>query len=710
MIVPSKIEPVTITLYRGVPFDKNYSDHFFRPPLTQQGVSLSGYSMEDILGNEFIYPRFVLSGTFNFNYNNGLVTNVILEVSNDFDSANYMVVTSTSKTFYYFITNVTILNHSNADYMITCKYDLELDVIATYQNEFMNSIKNYPVEVERKHCQRFPIGSGSALPYCSDMMLNEEYIGQCNPNIIKKVVTPNMNIENLSVTNVEDNRLKLKDIKWLYISASSFSQLNYKMEGYNGLKIPNVTIIIPLVTTFKMTWDGLGTPISINVEKWINEYYDNVGNYTAKISPYPPFNSFPNANITLTYGTDLYGRTTSELTLDFGDDVTSLGSGTYLLDVDETELYLFVMSDDKSVLILNNQNGTNYRYNYVPLTEVKSSKPTTSTSRDELYEVKMLFSPYTKYIMSAQYGIQQEIHPESAFSQHKPKSASIKMYNTDENSITYTYFSFLVTATAYGGDLTFSAFPTFATLGTNTSTYYRSINRGFINSPSYIYPIGSDALKTFQQTQQSSFTTQKVGQTIGGVLSVAGGIAGILTGHAVAGGLAIAGGVASIGKSISTSYAKYDDLANTPDTMSNVGANAVHDYAVGNTLHPYLVVYELSSSEKEMVFDYFYEYGYNVQRCCYFNTELYPSDYNDNNWVDSRIFTRYTFNYVKLSEDITNKITDNTIPFIVKQKLSNIFKDGIRLWMFLDKTTIGNIQFEWVAKLFKKDKENAEIY
>lgn len=719
MIIPSTLTPVTIVIYSSVPFTNKYEHHYYRPNFKKNNVSVPRVSYKQLLNQ--IYPtesinKHTMTGTYNFNYNNGLATTITLEVPSSFDSAMYMIVTAGTQDFYYFITNVTILNHTidSVTGMITVKYDLELDVLATYETDFANSIKDFPVLVERKHCQRFVPSELTAIPYCSDYATNEPMISNCNPNVIKEVLQPDMNIEYLTKFIMKNTSNKLSDIKWLYISASDFDGIVYKMQQYTKLSIPNITLVIPLVTTFVLHW-GSGADektITIDVEKFINEYYDAVGNYTAKVSPYPPFDFLHTNDITITTGTDSLGNATTTLRIDFLlTNIINVGSGMYSAKMSESRFYIQEKTDNKSYLMIRTQGKPEYDYNYVPLIEILT-KPTASTLRNSKYEFKALMSPFTKYMLMAQYGEPLELHPEIVYSQVVPKNETITKV-TGGTSASYTYMTLKSYATGYGGDLTFSVFPSFPNISGqddyNTSLKYKTINKGFIVSPNYLYPVGQDAFKTFQQTQGNQFTTQKVGQVIGGVISTLAGLASLGSGNAL-GGVALAGGVASIGQAIASSGAKYSDLRNTPDTLSNIGGSAVHDYVINNTLHPYLAVYELTPSEKEMIIDYFYEYGYNVQRCCKFNLELKPQNYSAHNWVDERIFTRNNFNYVKLCEDITMKITSTNIPYIVKKKISDIFNKGITLWSWLDDDNAGDILTTLSLTLYLKDYENAEVY
>ena len=95
------------------------------------------------------------------------------------------------------------------------------------------------------------------------------------------------------------------------------------------------------------------------------------------------------------------------------------------------------------------------------------------------------------------------------------------------------------------------------------------------------------------------------------------------------------------------------------------------------------------------------------------NWELKYSDADKK--VDTDLFTRDIFNYIKLNDDITNKIKSN-IPIIAKQKLSSIFNNGITLWSFFGKDDLWtdvvvttNIDYKIDNWFMKHDLDNSEV-
>lgn len=458
----------------------------------------------------------------------------------------------------------------------------------------------------------------------------------------------------------------------------------FMSERVGGLQTPVSCIAFPDAPYFIVrTPNSLFPDRVLSRDAFLNAVYDDPAVYSIKISPYPPF-------------TKLSGSTYQNECFKFYD--AGLQSDAVALVIDDLAIYANEQSNDSRSIQFNSGEGAygflsvagsglkdvfkasgiwvlvtnDNEYPYKPVEYLNfQTKPSTLVNKSVDYEPKLLFYPYTKYILKSQYSSGDELHPELIASTN-PIGANMELK---------------CVSTSYCGDLTYSIYPLFQNytgLYTNVSQWYKTINKGVITSPSYTYPVGEDALKTFSQTQSSSYNTQALGKVIGGGLAVAGGVAMIATGYgSPAGAVAIASGVASIGTAIGGAVAKYSDLENTPDTINTLGGNIVHDYAVGNSLHPYLCIYEITPSEKEMIYDFFYEYGYVVNRCCKMNTEIVPDDYNDDYWVDTRLITRTHFNYIKISENISGKLHSD-IPPIVKDKLNTILNNGIRLYTLFD--------------------------
>lgn len=696
MLFPVAERVANIVLFRNIPFNNKYEHHpFISNKFTYKGATKHlGGNMYSFLyakksNNEYYFDRLVLDTGFNFNYGNGLVTSVVLEVPHQFTDANYMSVTpiGTTRPYYFFITNVVISTASYTDNTskITCTMTLELDVLATYQNDILDGFTGN-VKTERKHCQRYQINNNTSLvPYCSDFSLSESVIGDCKPNLVKDVVPFELNIG--TQTDVG-----LSDMKWFYVMYQgnlSFTSFNASFNSANigGLQTPISCIVFPDAPYFIVrTRNNLFPTRVINRNDFLKTVYDDPAVYGIKVSPYPPFTSLSGVINGVPYQNECYRFFDTTLQSDavafviddtaIVADVTELNSRAIRVLSNQSLLGFMAISGntDKDIykasgLWLLTCNDNEYPYKNENFMDIET-KPNGLVNKSAVYEPKMLFSPLTRYMLKAQYASGEEIHPELV-------ACEMPLAN---------YMSITTIATGYGGDLTFSTFPKFYSVtagGNNVSQFYKTINKGFISSPSYTYPVGEDALKTFSTTQENTFRTQTTGKIVGGVLTtISGGIA-MATGNYAVGVIGLTAGITSTAQAIMGAVAKYSDLENTPDTISALGGSVIHDYATGNTLHPYLCIYEITPAEKEMIYDFFYEYGYVVNRCCVFNKELYPSDYSDSKWVDTRLFTRTIFNYIKINENISGKLYGD-IPPVVKDKINNILNNGVRLYTMFD--------------------------
>lgn len=706
---PKGDKPVSITLFKNVPFDNSYTDHVFRPEFKKSsgGVVSSipswtmGYflQVEDENGQRY-YPSYSLSGEYNFPYGNGINTSIVLEIPSAFTTANYMMVTSdvgvNQKVFYFFINNVTELNAEGNN--VTCRYELELDVIATYDGKIMDALKDYPLLTQRKHCQRFGIHSNKTIPYCTDLATNEEIFAGLKPTQVKDVHETTLDLD------LDDYPYFLKSrLNWMYVMVDTSSGDNVKSLNVKGTSTFKPVICVPLCKTFNINVN-LGSSTlsdSYNVQDFVNDIWDNPSTLAVKISPYPPFTTTDNHKISFGYTTDMDGNIDS-LTLNTSGEtissevyVTKIGNNSFQWCIWRSRVLPFLNEENDTYISTIKRYLISFGY-----------KPTTTTLRNIDYEPKMKVPPIKKYVIKTQYSDGSEVYPYLVFSHIELQNVS----GLDYSLKTYK--------TSYPLDLTFSTyinFPDYNMLTSNGTYYYnKQINNGAISTAQYSYPTGVDATKYFTQTQGTSFVTGKIAQGVAGALAIAGGIAmGGATGgtSAIAGtkmGIAIAGGTLSITNAIAGAGAKYTDLANTPDAINGNGSSIIHDLAVGNTLQPYVVEYGLDATLEDIVLDYFYDYGYNVQRCCRFNQLLNPVSPQLENWIDERLFTRTTFNYIKLGEDIKNKLAKGDFVVSVRNKISEIFNNGIKLWTFFNKDEITHGEID--NYLFKNTYENVENY
>ncbi|MBO7692517.1 MAG: hypothetical protein J6T10_07800 [Methanobrevibacter sp.] len=697
---PTVQNPVKITLYRNVPFDNSYKNHsIISEKFTYNNTKVFEYITGNVppcemfldrcdytqASQPYIYPRSVFTGDYNFNFSNGLIASVVMELTPAQTNSNYMKVVSGNDIYYYFVTGI---KQENFD---TYSLSLELDVLMTYQDEFLEGMKDMPVFTKRKHCHRYT--SDGLMPYCADFKTGEDTFAGVKPTLIKDVIKLNY---------LNDEMKNIADVMWLYICVDTKSLDSY-LEDFlyicHDKCYPLIMLALPInvnSVTYKHKNGSYSVTFSRNdIITAINSLIGDGSVHGAKISPYPPFSttsSYPtftldgSRNLTIAGSATVYRE---EGTVKLYEMSISGNSLMYLLLGGATPVSTLAKLMGYGCVLISYQNDTIYDYEELSPSDMGISNVVSPTITDDRYlEPKLLFSPFRKYKITAQYCNEgSEFYPELLFSEN----------------VTATnghYFAFLTNASAYIGDNNyFTRIYNFGDASIDTYNNYKYEKIGLSSAVNYIMPCGTDALDIFNSTQAQSFYTSKVASGITSGLAIAGGIGSVALGVAgavgsmgmstpvsaglIAGGAsAIASGIAGIATTIAGANAKVEDLKNTPDSVNVSGSNFITDENITEDTNglPYIVIYDVSSVIKENANDYFYSYGYQVARECYFNTELaYNSNYN--HLVDNNLFGRTIFNYIQIEDDIVNKINAD-IPYIAKQKLSSIFNNGITIWNF----------------------------
>lgn len=675
---PNLEQPVAIRLYSNIPFDNTYEHHSliserfkYNGSYIYHGISTATAKerfidrRRNVPSSPYYYSRYDLSGEFNFDFKNGLVGSVTLELTPEQTNANYMRVTCAGSdindVYYYFITAINQINYN------TYTLSLELDVLMTYQDEFLDGVSDTPVFTQRKHCHRYT--NNGLVPHCADFKTGDSAFAGIKPSVIEDVLQLEFSGE----------MAKIKDVKWLYVCVDpDYVDETYKKEmlyAFKNVKHPLAMICVPLNAkiTFNLTGEGLTpyTPVydQSDVSELIEDLVGSGKVHSCKVSSYPPF-----------YSASITKNATNDFTI---NGIYYTENGMVIHSNYKTKLYMDNLHTPATrFLVILNENAYAYSYTYCNLGLINNSAPTILSNRYK--DPKLLFAPFRKYLLSAVYSSGNEFFPELGFS---------------DGVFNNSYFYFETMYTSYIGD--FNIFTYQRPIQDVNSNYfysdYKINNIGLSTNVNYNIPCGLNALDSFNQSQAQSFYQSKVASGITSGITIAGGIASIGIG-AVAGGLgfvtggstsimgagmvasglsAIGMGTAGVTNAIKSTNAKIEDLKNTPDTINVQGGSFVSDYARNNDL-PFVVIYECTEVVKHNADDYFYNFGYEMARDCLFNTELkYNNDLSK--IVDNNIFGRTIFNYVKLNEDITNKINEN-IPYVIKQKISQIFNNGITLW------------------------------
>ena len=685
---PQTQNPVSIRLYANIPFDNTYEHH----SLISEWFRYNGSKIYDKAGvtacesfidrkkyaltpnPPFYYPRWDMTDTYNFDFQNGLVGSVTLELTPEQTNANYMRVTCGSDVYYYFITGIKQVNFET--YTLT----LELDVIMTYQDEFLEGVKDIPMMTDRKHCHRF---NSAGYPHCPDLKSGENIFAGIKPSVVK---------DKQQLHFKDTNMKKLENIIWMYVCCDvelavkigDWQDDDYvkELQGilkyqYHGVKYPLMMICLPMnvdeltITGYVVMPDQSHSSITARyTQKDINEVINVlVGNglvHSCKLSPYPPFN-LDGYTCTVNKNAKIY-------TIDVGEMFVPFNTGWPALQTSKSKLQFFrtypqhTEFPDKLFMVILEEYKDEFEQGDVELPDMYYSNISITANRKT--DPKLLFEPFRKYLLTATYSNGNEFFPELIYSDGVYKSNAF-----DFNTINTTYI----------GDYNVFTYQKKLYDYNNKAFYkdYKENGVGLMANINYTIPCGLDALDVFNSTQAQSFYQSKVASGITSGLTIAGGIGSIALGVAgtigslgmgagagagliIGGASAVAGGIASLGNTIKSTNAKVEDLKNTPDSVNVLGGCPTSDLA-RETMFPFVSIYECCEMTKEQANDFFYNYGYQVARDCYFNTEL--SFNNDSDIIDNNIFGRTIFNYVKINEDITNKINAN-IPQVIKQKLS----------------------------------------
>ena len=712
-LIPTSTNPVTITLYRNYPFDNSYNDTCLLSRKFTYNGSVIGADSNSFLdlknsSNQYIFPRTSKTGTYNFAFGNGLVTSLILELTDDEINSNYIKVecSVTHEVYYYFITQ--ILQKNETTYLV----NLELDVFMTYGDNFLDAIKSIPVMTERKHCIR---ATSSGYPKCSDLVKQDSLFTGVKSNIFE--YTKKLEFA------VEDNlHTYLKNYNWCYVirKIESEETRNYAYSE-NGILHPFIVICFPMVTMkFYHKVNNVDTLIQTidpveNMRFWgINEYI-----YKICILPYPPFKDL---ETTLGYN-QIISQTDEELSIRVDDNnIHNVGSysitNEVIIDIeDNVKVRVSKGLSSHSFMTILKGFGYGIPYKRVRLmdnyADVDSSVPSIQSGENR-FEYRLYLPPFREYRLRTFADDGVTISPQLRLN---------KSYKT--GGITWDYYYPKTIVTTNPDNTTY-----FTSMGVQDLSDYKS-KIGLGTSYYYSMPTSYTALQHFLNTASAEYNNSKLINGLKGILGL--GLGGATLGYGInndktnatmAGVAGVANGAITLIDNITSRYAMMEDLKNTPSNLTTGGSTFTFDYAMsyycGLDMLPYIQIYKADDSVLKSAGDYFYMYGYEVNRECYFNTEL-KTDETSATCVN--IFNRTLFNYVKLSEDITTKLIGyndsanvrSGIPLVIAKKFSEILMKGITIWNFFGFTSIQNkVNTTGVYDVFKYFHKhtycNAEFY
>lgn len=643
----------------------------------------------------------------NFNYGNFLKTSITISYSPVFSGKvpNYLKATPEKNTecllsnfnskdpLYYFITNIINLTPTSF------KLELELDVMSS----FLHKLNFYtPINLERRHCERFGYcqNENKYFTYNRDCLIDNTSI---EPNLL-------ISVENLEYKyNYTDEKLSLvktiKECKWLYLFLSNniplttsggIGQYIYQYKG-SSIGWQNYPLISSISTNVNLKINALN---SVNA---------SLPFLTLVFPVYTSLNASDISSSVLTKGIeDVLGNT--ELTpyilsaklsnkCPFTDTAiinnfqTSKSSRNfYLLNDNSKSIFtdnttypiVFRGGRDYTLGFFISLDFTNHTISKEPYLATFTSLPTINDKKNINLEPQFFTSKYSKQGIKLYNKDLMIIEPFYAIDSVKPSSLKMEI-----KELNYTFLNYDVTTIIYP----------YANNGMiqEGKSYINNSDWCIVND-NYQQAMANskNSLYTGIETQvTSSLTSSLLGMAKTPKIDDNGKIVSNIGGNVMSN--AISGSMGII-NNLNNFNAKLKDLEQSPNSIKIQGMDILNELTYFNKGIGQYIYYGLDATQKEIVYNYYYEYGYQVNKPYSFSSKI---DYGTN------VISRKLFNYVKINDDdFINKSKDlGVLPKIIKNKITSIFTEGFKLWEYIDcdSSFIKDYQFS-------NTNENIELY
>lgn len=643
----------------------------------------------------------------NFNYGNFLKTSITISYSPIFSGKvpNYLKATPEKNTecilsnfnskepLYYFITNIINLTPTSF------KLELELDVMTS----FLHKLNFYtPINLERRHCERFGYcqNENKYFTYNRDCLIDNTSI---EPNLL-------ISVENLEYKyNYTDEKLSLvktiKECKWLYLFLSNniplttsggIGQYFYQYKG-SSIGWQNYPLISSISTNVNLKINALN---SVNA---------SLPFLTLVFPVYTSLNASDISSSVLTKGIeDVLGNT--ELTpyilsaklsnkCPFTDTAiinnfqTSKSSRNfYLLNDNSKSIFtdnttypiVFRGGRDYTLGFFISLDFTNHTISKEPYLATFTSLPTINDKKNINLEPQFFTSKYSKQGIKLYNKELMIIEPFYAIDSVKPYTLEMEI-----KELNYTFLNYDVTTIIYP----------YANNGMiqEGKSYINNSDWCIVND-NYQQAMANskNSLYTGIETQvTSSLTSSLLGMAKTPKIDDNGKIVSNIGGNVMSN--AISGSMGII-NNLNNFNAKLKDLEQSPNSIKIQGMEVLNELTYFNKGIGQYIYYGLDATQKEIVYNYYYEYGYQVNKPYSFSSKI---DYGTN------VISRKLFNYVKINDDdFINKSKDlGVLPKIIKNKITSIFTEGFKLWEYIDcdSSFIKDYQFS-------NTNENIELY
>ena len=232
----------------------------------------------------------------------------------------------------------------------------------------------------------------------------------------------------------------------------------------------------------------------------------------------------------------------------------------------------------------------------------------------------------------------------------------------------------------------------------NTKENYMTISPYLTNE----IPTVNNKYQEFLATQKNSYaqgvTMSYFNNAIGLGSSIVSSIVSGSTGSPIGVASGIISGVQSATNLIAKPFevsSKMKDLKQTPSkiTSSNYDIYSVVGITDLSMRFNYITMLD---TEQNKVFDFFFRFGYQVERATAPQITSNDITINTNDYTNHpALFNRRIFNYIKLDQDITNELKSPTgLSQAIRNKFNTILNRGCRLWNVTSTTKYLDFSYE----------------
>ena len=624
----------------------------------------------------------------NFRYGSTLTTRVVVnlsfltpsEASTIYD-CNYCVVRQEENPklptmLFYFINNMSFEKGVS-----TITLDLELDVFTT-NNKW--SLDTSEVMTARQHVDRF---KNEATFNCEEALLPDIIDSQFNANIISK----NQKLGNNDYTylmvylSLNTPRTAMNNIEWagIYDLVVKESLLNTITQSnsttYKGYNLPYIVAFLPLnaLCSVKLKVNEAG---SSQTEK--DFYYQN-GTFiydNKKISEILIDNPYVLATQVVNFSKPIIEEITTDTSTTTQCIVIShgpkkgigvIGGGDYYTKlvplISFTKLDISDLITETSYLKPKNEIFENFYGLDISLN--------TPLLKDKRLEPKLYASPFAYFVLNGASYKGMALEPLGVGNQLEIKE------------------TFVPTPLVNGNYYTINS-----GIYSNTKANFMTISPYITNE----IPTVNNKYQEFLATQKNSYaqgvTMSYFNNAIGIGSSIVSSIVSGSTGSPIGVASGIISGVQSATNLIAKPFevsSKMKDLKQTPSkiTSSNYDVYSVVGITDLSMRFNYITMLD---TEQNKVFDFFYRFGYQVERATAPQITSNDITINANDYTNHpALFNRRIFNYIKLDQDITNELKSPTgLSQAIRNKFNAILNRGCRLWNVTSTTKYLDFSYE----------------